>query len=80
MNRFILSTEGTILFRMSNNAEHYNEGKGEFEVRHQNIQSRFFETLFEAFLFYYTIDEEAELWDKTNGPVMIEKKIMLHLN
>ncbi|HEV7332838.1 MAG TPA: hypothetical protein VGN63_17495 [Flavisolibacter sp.] len=80
MNRFIQSTEGTVLFRMSNNAEYYSEGMGVFEVRFQRQRSRRFPTLLEAFLFYYTVEEEAELWDQTYGPVMIESKIKISLN
>jgi len=80
MNRFIQSTEGTVLFRMTNNAEYYSEGKGVFEVRCQSQHSRRFPTLLEAFLFYYTLEEEAELWDQTAGPVMIESKIQISLN
>ena len=80
MNRFIQSTDGTVLFRMTNNAEYYSEGEGVFEVRYQSQHSRRFPTLLEAFLFYYTIEQEAELWDQTSGPVMIESKTMISLN
>ena len=80
MNRFIPSTEGTILFRMSNSAEYYNENKGQFEVRYNAIHSRHFDTLLEAFLFYYTVEEEAQLWDYTSMPFLIESKIKLHMN
>ena len=68
MNRFI------------HNAEYYNEGKGVFEVRYRRYLSRRFPTLLEAFLFYYTIEEAAELWDKTDEAVLIECKIKLSLN
>jgi hypothetical protein len=80
MNRFILSAEGTVLFRMSNNAEYYNEGKGIFEVRYQQTFAKNFPTLLEAFLFYYTVEEEAELWDKTTQPLLIESKVRFFLN
>jgi hypothetical protein len=80
MNRFIPSTEGTILFRMSNNAEYYNENNGVFEVRYNTIYTRLFPTLLEAFLFYYTVEEEAQLWDKTVSPMLIESKIKLYMN
>jgi hypothetical protein len=80
MNRFIPSTEGTVLFRMSDNAEYYNEGQGVFEVRYNAIHVRTYPTLFEAFLFYYTVEEEAQLWDKTSSPFLIESKIKLHFN
>ncbi len=80
MNRFIPSTEGTILFRMSDSAEYYNEDRGVFEVRYNTIYTRLFPTLLEAFLFYYTVEEEAQLWDKTLSPLLIETKIKLHLN
>lgn len=80
MNRFILSAEGTILFRMSNNAEYYNEDRGTFEVRYQARFTRTFPTLLEAFLFYYSVEEEAELWDNTVVPHLIESKIKFYLN
>jgi hypothetical protein len=80
MHRFIQSATGTILFRMSVDAEHYTSEKGKFEVRYQQVRSQFFATLLEAFLFYYTVDEEAELWDKTSKPVLVECKVKLFLN
>ena len=80
MNRFILAEEGTVLFRMSNRAEYYNEDNGWFEVRYNRVHNCFFPTFFEAFLFYYTVEGEAEIWDKTHKPVLIENKIKLHLN
>jgi hypothetical protein len=80
MNRFIHSTEGTVLFRMSNDAEYYNEGKGVFEVRYNAVFTRLFSSLLEAFLFYYTVEEEAQLWDKTSSPLLIESKVKLHMN
>lgn len=80
MNRLIPSTEGTVLFRMSNSAEYYNEDRGVFEVRYNTVHVRSFPTLLEAFLFYYTVEEEAQLWDKTVSPFLIESKIKLHLN
>lgn len=80
MNRFIQSREGTVLFRMTNNAESYHEGNGVFEVHYRHLHCRRFPTLLEAFLFYYTVEDEAELWDKTAGAVLIESKIKLSLN
>ena len=80
MNRFIPSTEGTIIFRMSNSAEYYIENKGVFVVRYNSIHTRHFPTLLEAFLFYYTVEEEAQLWDNTMHPFLIESKIKLHMN
>lgn len=80
MNRYIQSGEGVVLFRMTPNAEHYNEREGTFEVKYRHTKSRLFPTLLEAFLFYYTVDEEAELWDKTSKSVLIEAKIKLFLN
>jgi hypothetical protein len=80
MNRFIPSTEGTILFRMSNNAEYYNEDRGVFEVRYNTLHVKRFSTLLEAFLFYYTVEDEAQLWDKTVSPLLVESKVKLHLN
>jgi hypothetical protein len=80
MNRFIQGTDGTVLFRMTSGAEHYQASEGFFEVKYQQIYSRRFFTLLEAFLFYYTVDEEAELWHAATTPFLIESKIKLHLN
>lgn len=80
MNRFIEGPTGTVLFRMTAAAEHYTEDNGRFEVRLIKELSRSFPTLLEAFLFYFTLEEEAELWDLTENPVLVERKIKLHLN
>jgi hypothetical protein len=80
MNRYIESGTGIVMFRMSSNAEYYTEREGKFEVKYRHIHSRSFPTLLEAFLFYYTVDEEAQLWDKTTEPVLVEEKRMLYLN
>ena len=80
MNRFIPSTEDTLLFRMSRNAEDYPRHKGCFEVQYNKVQRRVFNTLVEAFLFYFTLEEEATLWDKTHTSVLIETKVTFHLN
>ena len=80
MNRFSEGAAGTILFRMTAAAEHYAEDHGRFDVRHGKDLSRSFSTLLDAFLFYFTVEEEAELWDLTERPVLVEKKIRLYLN
>jgi len=80
MNRFTQATDGTVLFRMSPDAEFYKEEKGHFEVRYANDQSACFSTLVDAFLFYFFLDEAADLWDATDKPVLIESKIQLFLN
>jgi len=80
MNRFIQSFDGTILFRMSPGAEFYQEGEGHFEVRYAKEKSASFSTLVDAFLFYFLLDEAADLWDATAKPVLIESKIQLFLN
>ena len=80
MNRFIQSDAGTVLFRLSKDAENYSELEGMFEVKYQQVRSRFFPSLLEAFLFYYTIDEEAQLWHNTADPVLVECKVKLYLN
>lgn len=80
MNRFIQPTTDTILFRMSRNAEHYKGDRGRFEVRYQQMHRKVFFTLLEAFLFYFTVEQEAELWENSNHPVLIESKVKLCLN
>lgn len=80
MNRFIPSGESIVLFRMSAGAEHHTAQSGKFQVRYKRRHSRHFPTLLEAFLFYYTVEEEAELWDNNAQPFLVEQKIKLHLN
>ena len=80
MNRFIQGATGTQLFRMSSDAEHYQMDKGSFEVKFLQDHSRYFPTLLEAFLFYYTLEEEAELWDQTEKPTLVESKVKFFLN
>lgn len=80
MNRIFYSTSNVILFRLSDNAERYRSAKGSFKVKYQNSRSRNYPTLLEAFLFYITLEEEAELWNVTDKNVLIEKKVQLYLN
>ncbi|MDQ6609703.1 MAG: hypothetical protein M3Y85_07770 [Bacteroidota bacterium] len=80
MNRIFYPTSNVILFRLSDNAEHYRGGEGTFRVSYQKALSKNFPTLLEAFFFYMTIEEEAELWNVTDSEVLIESKVQLHLN
>ncbi|HVF80762.1 MAG TPA: hypothetical protein VM884_02470 [Flavisolibacter sp.] len=80
MNRIFYSTSNVILFRLSDNAERYRGSKGTFKVKYRNVRSRSYPTLLEAFLFYITLEEEAELWNITDENILIEKKVQLYLN
>jgi hypothetical protein len=80
MNRIFKPTAEAILFRLSDAAEHYKGDKGIFKVIYRKKLSRVFPTLLEAFLFYITLDEEADLYDITKDAVLIERKIQLFLN
>ena len=80
MNRIFQPSAEAILFRLSDAAEHYKGDKGIYKVNYRKKLSRTFPTLLEAFLFYLTLDEEAALYDITNGSFLIERKIHLHLN
>lgn len=80
MNRLFQPTDNTMLFRLSRNAESYKADKGKFEVNYSQHSTRVFYTLLEAFLFYITIEEDAELWDRTGKNVLVEKKVKFHLN
>ncbi|HZH64711.1 MAG TPA: hypothetical protein VEY10_07435 [Flavisolibacter sp.] len=80
MNRIFYSTSNVILFRLSDNAEHYRGVKGSYRVKYQTIRSRSYATLLEAFLFYITVEEEAELWNISDENTLIEKKVQLYLN
>ena len=80
MNRIFKPSADAILFRLTNGAEHYKSDKGIFKVTYRKKLTKIFPTLLEAFLFYMTTDEEADLVDISNGSVLIERKIKLCLN
>lgn len=80
MNRIFYSGAEAFYFRLSNNAEHYKTDDGVFRVSSRNNPAKSFPTLLEAFLFYITLDEEADLWDVSKGTTLIERKIKLCLN
>jgi hypothetical protein len=80
MNRVFHPSAHAILYRLSDAAEHYKSEGSLFRVNFRKKQSRTFHTLLEAFLFYITIEEEADLYDISKGSVLIERKIELFLN
>jgi len=80
MNRIFQPSADAILFRMSDAAEHYKGDKGQFKVIYQKSRKKVFPSLLEAFLFYITLDEEADLFDISNGSTLIESKIKLNMN
>lgn len=80
MKRLIPSTNETMLFRLSRDAEFYNGSEGRYEVIYSKCSRRVFYSLLEAFLFYFTVEEEAQLWDRTGKEFLIEEKVKLHLN
>lgn len=80
MNRVFHPSSHAILFRLSDAAEHYKSKGGVFKVNFRKKQSRIFPNLLEAFLFYITLEEEADLYDISNGAFLIERKIELSLN
>lgn len=77
MNRIYQPSADAILFRLSDAAEHYQGDKGRFKVIYQQSRNKLFPSLLEAFLFYITLDEEADLLE---GSTIIESKIKLYLN
>jgi hypothetical protein len=80
MNRIFHPSANTILFRMSDDAEHYKGHPGKFQVTFQSKKSKTFNNLLEAFLYYIAIDDEAELWDVSRSKVLVEKKVKMCLN
>ena len=80
MNRIFQPSADAVLFRLSNAAEFYKGDKGLFKVIYRKKYTKVFPTLLEAFLFYITTDEEADLFDISKGSVLIERKIKLFLN
>jgi hypothetical protein len=80
MNRIFHPSANTILFRMSDNAEHYKSEQGKFRVTYQSSNVKNFNSLLEAFLFYIALDDEAELWDMGKANVLVEKKVKMCLN
>lgn len=80
MNRVFHPSANTILFRMSDGAEHYRPEQGKFKVTYQTNKGKTFPNLLEAFLFYIALDDEADLWEVGSKRVLIEKKIKMCLN
>ena len=80
MNRIFQSSADAILFRLSDAAEHYKGDKGCFKVIYRKGRKKNFSSLLEAFLFYITLDEEADLVDVSGQSKLIESKIKLYLN
>lgn len=80
MNRMFQPTADAILFRLSDGAEHYQAREGRFKVVYQKKNEKNFPTLLEAFLFYITLDEEADLLHISKSTTLIERKIMLCMN
>ena len=78
MNRIFQSGANTLLFRLSDAAEHYKTCNGRFEVIYQKTRRKDFSSLKEAFIFYMMLDEEADLLDTSLGSILIESKIRLH--
>jgi hypothetical protein len=79
MNRMFPSTAEAVLFRLSDNAERFQSEEGSFKVTYHGAQKTF-PTLLDAFLFYITLDEEADLWSVSTSSVLIERKVKLYLN
>ena len=50
---------------------------GKFIVQHGRSTQQF-DSLVKAFIFYYYLEEEAALWDITEGRVLLEKKVLLN--
>ncbi len=80
MNRVFQPTADAMLFRLSDGAERYRNDKAIFKVIYQNGQKRIFHSLLEAFLFYITLDEGADLIDITAGDLLVERKVMMCMN
>lgn len=80
MNRMFQPTADALLFRLSDGAERCRIKEGNFKVVYQKRKERNFPSLLEAFLFYITLDEEADLLHLDNGTTLIERKVQLCLN
>jgi hypothetical protein len=80
MNRIFQPSADAVLFRLSNAAERHKGGNGEFKVIFQSRHEKTFSSLLDAFLFYISIDEEADLLDMNAGETLIERKVKICLN
>lgn len=80
MNRIFQPSADALLFRMSDGAERCQIRKGTFKVICQGKEERMFPSLLEAFLFYMTLDEAADLLHVNKGTTLIERKVQLCLN
>lgn len=79
MNRMFQPTANAVLFRLSDAAEHH-KGKGRFKVTYRRNEEKNFAKLVDAFLFYISLDEEADLLEVSAGDTLIERKVQLCLN
>lgn len=73
------STAEAVIFRLSDNAEHFKNSKGSFKVTYRDTKKTF-PQLLDAFLFYISLNEEADLWYVDKNTVLIERKVKLYLN
>jgi hypothetical protein len=79
MTRVFQPNVSLTLFRLSDAGELYLREEGNFIVISPKI-SKTYCTLVEAFLFYVTLEDEATLWDATDKPCFIERKVRFDWN
>jgi hypothetical protein len=66
------------LYRLTNDAENYTvREEGIFQVRYSKGDN-LFETLIGAFNFYITLEDEASIYDITEGERLVEVKKYLN--
>jgi len=67
------------LFRLTDGAENYLREEGEFEVKYGSKVKQF-PLLISAYKFYAFLEQEAKLYDITEGKILIEEKRYLPIN
>ena len=77
MNHIYQPQQAMNIYRESDAAEHHSREEGTFEVRYSDCSVKSFTTFMSAFLFYIRLEEPAALWDVTETPQIVERKLYL---
>ena len=62
------------LIFIGSGVEHCEHEFGNFEIKYGNDSIKHFDSLVEAFKFYFHLNEPAALWDNTKRPELLEYK------
>jgi hypothetical protein len=79
MSRTSSLSDNLLVIHSEPGLEHYEIEEGRFEVRYAN-ETKHFDRIVGAVLFYYHLKENASIWNITGIPELIESKVVVPLN